>query len=235
MDYQKLFDQFYIESSDIPDFPSKKVEELCKKLPPYSRDLAGMIYLIPFGENLSDTEIAYAKVLSLLSLSAFIHGDLEKNIAFNDKEAVLYGDYLFALSFSLIPSDISAEEAKEFLTMTYHFSEKRLSHLAEDLSEEDMILFAKEDYGTPLRRTARKSAEKQNTDSGIKKDYEAFAEAIGICWGILCEGYSISPHPYLKEAKDAANKLPMKQKLEPIIHLLKGAAIEHDQNITKTS
>ena len=232
MNYQNIFDQFYNELSDIPDFPTEKAEKLWAALPPLSRELAGMIYLLPFGEKAEEKEHSYARILSLVSLSAFIHGDLEKNKAFSDKEAVLYGDYLFALAFSLLPADISAEEAKELLAMTYHFGENRLAHEKEISSEADEILFAREDYGLPLRRTAEKAMDKSGAEGETKEAYATYAEKVGTAWGILCENYRTSPLPCLKEAAAIAATVPMPEGMKQIIQLLKGAAIDHDQNLS---
>ena len=83
--------------------------------------------------------------------------------------------------------------------------------------------------------TAKKATENRDIDREVKEAYESCAEEIGTAWGILCEKYPISPLPYLKQAEERATHLPMAKELEQIIQILKGAALEHDQNISKTS
>ena len=195
MRYLEYLDQLYNELCRESDFPVGKAEKLWRSLPFGSRDLAATIYLLPFGEHIEETQRDNTKVLTLLTLSAFVHGDLEKNRAFSDGEAVLYGDYLFALAFALLPKDISKEQAKSLLERTYRFSENRLLHRRSPADEKESILFAAEDYGKHLRSIAEEAAEEN------KERYALCAETIGTLWGVLCENYPADTEALRKTAK----------------------------------
>lgn len=220
MCYSEYLDQLYNELCREPDFPVHKAEQLWKTLPFGSRELAATIYLLPFGEHIQETERDNAKVLTLLTLSAFVHGDLEKNRAFNDGEAVLYGDYLFALAFSLLPKDMNKEQAESLLERTYRFSENRLSHRNSPADEKESIRYATEDYGKHLRSIAEEAAIQSNMDEESKERYGLCAETIGTLWGVLCESYSADLDHLRKTAKKQAEGLPMEASLQDIINKL---------------
>ena len=48
--------------------------------------------------------------MTAMTLSVFVHDDMNKNRAFTTEEAVLNGDFLFAIAFSLFPA--KTEKAK---------------------------------------------------------------------------------------------------------------------------
>lgn len=231
MDYLKLFDQLYSECESIPDFPEEKAEKLWNTLPPFSRELAGTIYLLPFEDDLTEDAILRAKILSLLTLSAFIHGDLIKNRAFGEGEAVLYGDYLFALAFSMLPNSVTAEEGKEYLDQSFRFSENLIKYKNHDPEEADPCRKATECYGIHIAGIAEKAARDMGHTPETAKRYKECAKAIGTIWGILCEKETAVPAELPEKAEDLAKDLPFQNGILPIITIMKGAAIDHRENI----
>lgn len=227
MHYHKLFHQLYNELCSEADFPVSNAEKLWSILPKGSRDLAAAIYLLPFGEDPSDIEKARAKVCTLLTLSAFTHGDLERNHAYTDGEAVLYGDYLFALAFSLLPEELSPAEAEKLLERSYGFSENRLRHKITPTKAEDYIAYARSDYGSLLKDLAKEGADRSGMQKEEKEHYILCAEALGTAWGILCEKYPAAPSPLWREAKAHADQVTMRDSLYHIINEQEGADGEH--------
>ncbi|MBQ2763591.1 MAG: hypothetical protein IJO94_06390 [Firmicutes bacterium] len=220
MFYLDILNQLYKELCNEPDFPTDRAEQLWNTLPSFSRDLGAMIYLLPFGNDIAEREKANAKVLTLLTLSAFVHGDLEKNAVFQDGEAVLFGDYLFALAFSLLPQTIEKERAGSLLERSYRFCEHRLSHQKAAPNTEDCLRYAAEDYGQHLKSIAEEAAEQSGMEQENKEKYARCAEAIGTLWGVLCENYEVDPSPLQEQAKTFAAGLPIETDLCRIISKL---------------
>lgn len=218
--YSEYLDQLYKELCREPDFPVWKVEKLWETLPYGSRDLCATIYLLPFGDGTTATEASNSKAITLLTLSAFVHADLEKNRVFHDGEAVLYGDYLFALAFSQLPKNIEKERAEALLEQSYRFSECRLSHQKVPADEKESLQYAAEDYGKHLKTIAEEAARQSNMEETAKENYALCAESIGTLWGILCEGYLADTKALRLEAKQKAKGLFMADALTEIINEL---------------
>lgn len=227
MHYHELFHQLYNELCTEPDFPIQKAEKLWSNMPQGSRDMATALYLLPFGKNTTPKEQNHGKIIMLLTLSAFTHGDLERNRAFSNGEAVLYGDYLFALAISLIPDDFRREEAQTLLERSYRFGENRLRHKKGIASAEDYLAYARDDYGELLKSIAAEGAERSGMNENQKDQYTCFAETLGTAWGILCEGYPIDHAPLLDKAETYAHGLEQESALIHILKNLRGTADEN--------
>lgn len=184
MTKRNFYDQLYQEFAEIADFPREKANALFAALPPYSRDMAAAIDGIPTeeGEDHSAT-----KAWMALTLSVFIQDDLERNRSFSPGEAVLYGDYLFALTFSLLPKEFTAEETQKLTDRLIGFNENRQRRIgkAKEISN------AKEDYGNFLAEIAKTAAEKAGWSEPRLTSYAKAAENLGILWGCRCEDINI--------------------------------------------
>lgn len=227
MTYFIIFDNLDHKLRAYPDFPQTKTARLWQMLPPYSKQIAAIIYLLPFGDDVSEKEIAYAETLSVLTLSVFVHDDMSKGRAFDVKEAVLYGDYLFALAFSLLPDTVTKEDGKRVAERVCRYNEKWLTHHNATPENRDEILFAKEDYGALLKDIATEAMVKNEWKSPLKDQYEQCAETLGTLWGILCEKYPVNPDPLFQQAETEINGLPMVGELMKIWKELKEASLEY--------
>ena len=228
MDYSAIFERLYNKIDSLPDFPKRQVEELRRFLPRCSSRIAALFYLLPFGENLNEEQIIRGEVLTLLTLSSFVHDDMTKGRAFSEKEAVLYGDYFFALAFSLLSPSLTKEEGHRIAFRACRYNEKRLEHRkAGSVTEEEILRFAKEDYGALLKDIAGEAMEKNDFEDDIKERYFLCAETLGTVWGLLCEGNASYCGPLLKQAEEEMDGLPMEAELTLLKNELEGAYLEN--------
>lgn len=184
MTKKNLYDQLYKELAESADFPREKAKALFASLPPYSRDMAAAINEIPAEEG---EDHSAAKAWMALTLSVFIQDDLERNRSFSPGEAVLYGDYLFALTFSLLPKELTAEETQKLTDRLIGFNENRQQRIGKTKE----ISTAKEDYGKFLAEIAKTAAENAGWSALILTSYVKAAENLGILWGCRCEDIEI--------------------------------------------
>lgn len=184
MTKKNLYDQLYKELAESADFPREKAKALFASLPPYSRDMAAAINEIPAEEG---EDHSAAKAWMALTLSVFIQDDLEQNRSFSPGEAVLYGDYLFALTFSLLPKELTAEETQKLTDRLIGFNENRQQRIGKAKE----ISTAKEDYGKFLAEIAKTAAENAGWRELILTSYAKAAENLGILWGCRCEDIEI--------------------------------------------
>lgn len=184
MTKKNLYDQLYKELAESADFPREKAKVLFASLPPYSRDMAAAINEIPAEEG---EDHSAAKAWMALTLSVFIQDDLERNRSFSPGEAVLYGDYLFALTFSLLPKELTAEETQKLTDRLIGFNENRQQRIGKAKE----ISTAKEDYGKFLAEIAKTAAENAGWRELILTSYAKAAENLGILWGCRCEDIEI--------------------------------------------
>ncbi len=184
MTKKNLYDQLYKELAESADFPREKAKALFASLPPYSRDMAAAINEIPAEEG---EDHSAAKAWMALTLSVFIQDDLERNRSFSPGEAVLYGDYLFALTFSLLPKELTAEETQKLTDRLIGFNENRQQRIGKAKE----ISTAKEDYGKFLAEIAKTAAENAGWRELILTSYAKAAENLGILWGCRCEDIEI--------------------------------------------
>lgn len=184
MTKKNLYDQLYKELAESADFPREKAKALFASLPPYSRDMAAAINEIPAEEG---EDHSAAKAWMALTLSVFIQDDLEQNRSFSPGEAVLYGDYLFALTFSLLPKELTAEETQKLTDRLIGFNENRQQRIGKTKE----ISTAKEDYGKFLAEIAKTAAENAGWSALILTSYVKAAENLGILWGCRCEDIEI--------------------------------------------
>lgn len=221
-----FFNQCYNEISGKPDFPIEKAALLWSRLPQGSRDLAAKIYLLPLSRPWKKEDIAYAEVLTLLTLSSLIHDDMERHRAFDVGEAVLYGDYLFALAYSFLPEHISEERGRALTEHTCRFCESRVGRKAPADSEEALRRVAA-DYGVPLGNIAAEATKQSAFSEEEKKRYHLCAEKIGTVWGALCEGYEVNLMPLHREIRELAATLPGEKELRKIIEEWEDIAVEN--------
>lgn len=184
MTKRNLYDQLYKELAENADFPREKAKALFASLPPYSRDMAAAINEIPAEEG---EDHSAAKAWMALTLSVFIQDDLERNRSFSPGEAVLYGDYLFALTFSLLPKELTAEETQKLTDRLIGFNENRQQHIGKAKE----ISTAKEDYGKFLAEIAKTAAENAVWSEPRLTSYAKASENLGILWGCRCEDIEI--------------------------------------------
>lgn len=184
MTKKNLYDQLYKELAESADFPREKAKALFASLPPYSRDMAAAINEIPAEEG---EDHSAAKAWMALTLSVFIQDDLEQNRSFSPGEAVLYGDYLFALTFSLLPKELTAEETQKLTDRLIGFNENRQQRIGKAKE----ISTAKEDYGKFLAEIAKTAAENAGWRELRLTSYAKAAENLGILWGCRCEDIEI--------------------------------------------
>ncbi len=184
MTKKNLYDQLYKELAESADFPREKAKALFASLPPYSRDMAAAINEIPAEEG---EDHSAAKAWMALTLSVFIQDDLERNRSFSPGEAVLYGDYLFALTFSLLPKELTAEETQKLTDRLIGFNENRQQRIGKTKE----ISTAKEDYGKFLAEIAKTAAENAGWRELRLTSYAKAAENLGILWGCRCEDIEI--------------------------------------------
>lgn len=222
-----FFNQCYQNICSQPDFPAEKAAELWRHLPRGSRDLAARIYLLPGACPWSDREIAYATVLMLLTLSSFVHDELERNRAFGDGEAVLYGDYLFALAYSFLPEQLSEEEGRRLTESTCAFCEGRLGHRRRPLDPQEAWRCAERDYGARLEDIAAEAVKGSSLSEEEGRRYVFCAKKLGTVWGILCEGVSLDIGPQVAEIRAIGATLPMKEEIEDIIEKWEDVAVEN--------
>ena len=228
MDYSAIFERSHNKIASLPDFPKGQTEKLWNALPRCSRRIAALFYLLPFGEDPDEEQIIRGEVLTLLTLSSFVHDDMTKGRAFSEKEAVLYGDYFFALAFSLLPPSLTKEEGHRIAFRACRYNEKRLEHRkAGSVTEEEILRFAKEDYGALLKDIAGEAMEKNDFEDDIKERYSLCAETLGTVWGLLCEGNASYCGPLLKQAEEEMDGLPMEAELTLLKNELEGAYLEN--------
>ena len=233
MDYSTIFEQSYNKISSLPDFPKGQAEKLWDSLPRCSRRIAALFYLLPFGEDPGEEPIARSEVLTMLTLSYFVHDDMTKGRAFSEKEAVLYGDYCFALAFSLLPPSMTKEDGHRIVLRACRFYEKRLKHRkSKYTTTEEILLSAKEDYGALLKDIAQEAMEKNDFEDDVKERYICCAETLGTIWGLLCEGSSVPCTPLLKQAEAEIVGLPMEAELTLLKNELEGAYLENEPQYT---
>lgn len=221
-----FFNQCYNDICGKPDFPAEKAECLWQQLPKGSRDLAAKIYLLPLSRPWKKRDIAYAEVLMLLTLSSLIHDDVKRRRAFEVGEAVLYGDYLFALAYSFLPEHIAEERGKALTEHTCCFCESRVGRIAPADSEE-VLRCAASDYGTPFGKIAAEAVKESPFNEEERRRYILCAEKIGTAWGILCEGYKIDLIPLRREIEELAAPLPVAEELKEIIGKWEDIAVEN--------
>lgn len=233
MDYSTIFEQSYNKISSLPDFPKGQAEKLWDSLPRCSRRIAALFYLLPFGEDPGEEPIARNEVLTMLTLSSFVHDDMTKGRAFSEKEAVLYGDYFFALAFSLLPPSLTREDGHRIALRACRYNEKRLEHRkADSVTEEEILCFAKEDYGALLKDIAQEAMEKNDFEDDVKVRYVCCAETLGTIWGLLCEANASYCGPLLKQAEEEIIGLPMEAELTLLKNELEGAYLENEPQHT---
>lgn len=179
-----FYDQLYREIADTADFPREKADALFAALPPFSRDMAAEIYRIPTAET---EDGSTAKIWIALTLSVFIHDDIKRNRSFSPGEAVLYGDYLFALTFSLLPPNLTIEEAQKLTDMLIRFNENRQCRI----NNEKEIHNIGEDYSFFLSEIAKTAVQKAGWSKPQLTSYCNAAENLGILWGCRCEDAEI--------------------------------------------
>lgn len=222
----EFFKQCYNKISGEPDFPGEKADILWQRLPKGSRDLAAKIYLLPLSRPWKKEDIAYAEVLTLLTLSSLIHDDMERHRAFDVGEAVLYGDYLFALAYSFLPEHISEEKGMALTEHTCRFCESRVGRKAPADSEE-ALRRATADYGAPLGEIAAEAVKGSTFNEEERRRYILCAEKIGTVWGTLCEGYDINLIPLFREVEELAGPLPVAEEFGKIIEEWEDIAVEN--------
>ena len=228
MKYSAIFEQSYHQICALPDFPREKTGQLWEALPRCSRWIVAFLYLLPFGEEPGKDEITYGKVLTLLTLSSLVHDDLTKERAFSSKEAVLYGDYFFALAFSLLPDSVTEKDGQRIAGRACRYSEKRLEHQkTPPVTAEESLQFAKTDYGTVLMDIAKEAMEKNHFNKEHTEQYGRCAEKLGTIWGLLCENNVSLCAPLLEEVKADITGLPMEAGLNDLRNELEGATLEN--------
>lgn len=237
MDYSNIFNESTNKIRSFPDFPKEQTEALWRSLPKCSPYIAALIYLLPYGDRYQEEQITFAETLTILTLSAFVHDDVTKNRGFNRKEAVLYGDYLFALAFTLLPDTLSVEDGQRVAERAGRYNEQRLRHqTADDVSPETRLAFAKEDYGALLKDIAEEAMAKNDFNDGIKEQYGQCAETLGTLWGLRCEKDTVNGDALLKQAKTEMDGLPKEIAVElaQLWKELKGASLGNEPQHTAT-
>lgn len=227
--YQTICDRIYNKIAATPDFPRAKVELLLKKLPPFSRDLPALICFLPYGEEIPIATEAYAAAMTAMTLSVFIHDDLNKNRAFTTEESVLNGDFLFAITFSLLPAktdrtETMDTEASDIVRAYEHLNEKRLVHKSanpDQINDATALAFVQEDYGLLLRRIAFAAAKDNKKDEKEQTCFADIAEAIGILWGLRAEGYDVNCDDLIKNTEAKIRTLPWASNLTILLQAMK--------------
>ncbi|MGM9568281.1 MAG: hypothetical protein ACI3W6_08900, partial [Clostridia bacterium] len=175
-----------------------------------------------------EEQITHGEVLTLLTLSSFVHDDLTKERAFSKKEAVLYGDYFFAQAFFLLPDSATEEDGRRITERACRYSEKRLEHQqTPPETQEETIRFAKTDYGDVLADIAKEAMEKNDFKEEMTAQYARCAGILGTIWGLLCENSASACGPLLEEAKTSIAGLPMEAGLTFLRDKLEGATLEN--------
>lgn len=221
-----FFNQCYNDICGKPDFPAEKAEHLWEQLPKGSRDLAARIYLFPLSRPWKKRDIAYAEVLTLLTLSSLIHDDMRHRRAFDVGEAVLYGDYLFALAYSFLPEHLAEEKGKALTEHTCRFCESRVGR-PDPANGEEILRFAASDYGMPFGKIAAEALKESSFNEEERRRYILCAEKIGTAWGTLCEGYKIDLMPLRQEIEELVAPLPVAEELKEIIGKWEDIAVEN--------
>lgn len=221
---QTLFDKIYNRIWETPDFPQTKIAHLLETMPPYSRDLPSLFYILPWGEEIKEETESNASALMAMTLSLFIHDDTDKNRAFNMKESVLNGDFLFALAFSSLPATTKNDVAVSFVKTYRQFNEGRLNHKSrkkEELSDKTVLTFARDDYGLLLREIARSAAKEAEKPEKEQAAYAEIAEDIGTLWGLHLEGYDIDTAYLIERATKKINALSWTSNLTNLLQTMK--------------
>ena len=195
--------QIHNEIGEIPDFPAEKVNALWRKTPPDSKDIVCDLFLLPFEGRFGKAEIDYAKSTTLFFLSLLIRDEIKDGAVFSEKEAVLYGDYLFTLAVAALPEGENGKDALPLLETIKTRLEKSVAHKKEGYREET----AAADWGETTRSLALKAAEKAERGEGEKAAYAALGAALGALWGALYETGSASSSLY-SEVEDKAAACP---------------------------
>ena len=197
-----FYQQVYNSLAEAPDFPGEKLARLLETMPPGSRDLPARIYLLPFGEDAGEA-VPYARTATALFCSALIQDDILENDAFSEAEAVLYGDYLFALAISLLPPAAKKETYLPLLEQMSRGSEKRAARKNRGEPADGG------EHGDFFRFLAADSADRAGLDEEEKERFADLAETIGALWGVLREG-------------DPADAAPLRRKIEEKAALVSG-------------
>lgn len=224
MMYQTIFDNIYNRIAETPDFPQSKVTQLIEALPPFSINLPALIYLLPWGSEIQKETEMNAAALTAITLSIFIHDDANHNRAFTTKEAVLNGDFLFALTFSLLPAAAIKEIASDFVKAYGRFNEEHSSHMSgktKELPEQTALSFAQKDYGRLLSDIALISAKEAKKTETEQAAFAEIASDIGTLWGLRLEGYSMAVDGLLAKIEKNIASLPWTECLLPLLQSMK--------------
>ncbi|HMM06027.1 MAG TPA: hypothetical protein PKD52_05085 [Clostridiales bacterium] len=222
--YQTIFDNIYNRIAKTPDFPQKKVTRLFEALPSHSMYLPALIYLLPWGNEINEETEMNAAALTAMTISIFIHDDTDQNRAFTGKEAVLNGDFLFALSFNLLPATAIKETAADFVKAYGRFNEGRLNHKSGKTKvppNTTGLSFESTDYALLLweiARLAAKDAEKTETEQTA---YTELAGDIGTLWEIRLKGYDMDVDGLIAKIEKEIANLPWTLCLMPLLQSMK--------------
>lgn len=192
MNYASVKKQIHNEIKEISDFPSEKAAALWQKTPADSEGIVCDLFLLPFGDNFGEAEIDCVKSLTLLFLSLLTRDELKNGVAFDEKEAVLYGDYLFTLAIAALPKEGIIESSLPLLKTVKTRLETGVSHKKEGYNEAT----AAADWGETGRNLAIKAAERAGRGEEEKKAYEALGTALGALWGAIYETGAASTSLY---------------------------------------
>ncbi len=224
MMYQTIFDKIYNRISETPDFPQAKVALLFEALPPHSMNLPALIYLLPWGNEINEKTEMTAAALTSMTISIFIHEDTGKNRAFTEKEAVLNGDFLFALSFNLLPATAIKETAADFAKAYGRFNEGCLNHKCRETKESSAAAgfsFEKTDYGQLLWDIARMAAKDAGKAETEQAAYTELAGDIGTLWELRLKGYDMDVDGLIAKIEKEIAGLPWSQCLTPLLQSMK--------------
>lgn len=230
MIYQTVFDKIYNRISETPDFPQAKVARLFEALPPHSMYLPAMIYLLPWGNEIGEingiseeTEMN-AAALTSMTISIFVHDDTDQNRAFSEKEAVLNGDFLFALSFNLLPATAIKETAADFVKAYGRFNEGRLNHKSGKTKVSPNttgLSFESADYAPLLWEIARLAAKDAGKTDAEQTAYTELAGDIGTLWEIRLKGYDMDMDGLIAKIEKEIAGLPWTLCLMPLLQSMK--------------
>ena len=224
MMYQTIFDKIYNRIAETPDFPRAKVALLFEALPPHSMNLPALIYLLPWGNEINEETEMNAAALTSMTISIFIHEDTGKNHAFTEKEAVLNGDFLFALSFNLLPATAIKETAVDFVKAYGRFNEGRLNHKCGETKKPPTatgLAFERTDYGQLLWEIGRLAAKNAGRTEAEQTAYTELAGDIGTLWELRLKGYDMDVDGLIAKIEKEIADLPWTQYLTPLLQSMK--------------
>ena len=193
--------QIHHEITRFPDFPAAKAAVLWRNAPSDSEEMICDLFLLPFEEKIGDAEIAFTESLTLFFLSRLVRDELKNGAVFSEKEAVLYGDYLFTLAVAALPKSEDEESALSLMKTVKTHLERRAAHKKEEYSE----TAAAADWGEMIRDLAVRAASQAERNKEEQEAYAALGAALGALWGALYETGSASSSLYAEIEAKAEN------------------------------